>query len=246
MTATAVPLLLVVAAAYLWGVERVWRRVGRGRLITARHVVGGLGGLAAAGVALAPPVDDAAHRLLSVHMIQHLLLLLPAAVFLANARMGTALLWLLPASARRRLARSWPPVRRWARAPGWLAVVWTVHVAIMLVWHVPAAYESALSDTRAHVAEHASMAGTGIALWWTVWRTKAHGAGAAYAAAAGVAGAALGVLMVFSQAAWYPTYVSAAAHDVVGAIADQQLAGALMWVVGGAGYLVVGIALFVA
>lgn len=246
MTSMAVPLLLIVAAAYLWGVERVWRHVGRGRLITAHHVLSALAGLTAVGVALVPPMDDAAHRLLSAHMIQHLLLLVPAAVFLANARMGTALPWLLPVRARRRLARSWPPVRRWARAPGWLAVVWTAHVAVMLVWHVPDTYESALSKPLTHLAEHVSMAGTGIALWWTVWRTKAYGPGAAYAAAAGVAGSALGVLMVFSQAAWYPTYVAAAEHGVVGAIADQQLAGAVMWVVGGVGYLAIAVALFVA
>lgn len=245
MTSAIVAVLVAAAAAYLWGVERVWRQVGRGRLISGRQVAGALLGLAAAGVAVAPPVDRAAHTLLSVHMVQHLLLVIPAAVLLANARIGTATLWLLPLRARRRLSTRWLPARRSWRAPGWLALVWTAHVSIVLLWHVPAAYEWALQHPPVHMAEHASMTGTGIALWWVVARVRALGAGSALAAATGAAGSALGVLMVFSQGAWYPTYVSAVPHDAH-AVADQQLAGAIMWVGGGAGYLVIAIVMFVA
>lgn len=246
MSGLAVPLLVAVAALYFWGVERVWRHVGRGRLISGGHVACAVLGLLAAGVAVAPPVDDAAHDLLSVHMVQHLLLVLPAAVLLGNARIGTALLWLLSTPSRSRLTRSWRPVRRWGRGPGWLAVVWTLHVGVMLVWHVPAAYEAALRNPLVHAGEHASMLGTGIGLWWAVSRGRAFGPGAAYAAATGVAGSALGVLMVFSHMSWYPTYRATAALRGVAAIGDQQLAGALMWVVGGAGYLGISIWLFVA
>lgn len=78
------------------------------------------------------------------------------------------------------------------------------------MWHVPAAYEAALRHPLTHIAEHATMTLTGVVLWWVVSRSKAYGAGAALAAATGAAGSGLGVLMVFSQVAWYPTYVCAA------------------------------------
>lgn len=245
MTHLASLTLVGVAAAYLWGVERVWRDAGRGRLITSRHITCAVLGLMVAGAAVAAPIDDAAHARLSMHMVQHLLLLLPAAVLLAGGRMATAMLWLLPSPARRRVTRATPAARRWVRGAGWLTLVWTVHLGIVLLWHVPAAYEAALRQPLLHVGEHVTMAGTSLALWWTVWHTKAFGSGSAYAAATAAAGSALGVLMVFAPAAWYPTY-AAAAPSSGAALADQQLAGALMWVVGGAGYLGIGVVLFVA
>lgn len=246
MTDIAAIALVAVAAAYLAGAERVWRQVGRGRLIAARHMGCALLGLAVAGAAVATPLDDAAHTSLSAHMVQHLLLVLPAAVLLAHARIGTALLWLLPAPARLVTTRSLSAVRRGGRSPGTLALAWAVHVTVVLLWHVPGAYESALRNPAVHIAEHGTMMGTGVVLWWSVRHTKAFGPGSGYAAATAAAGSLLGVLMVFSQAAWYPTYVAAARLGGRDAVADQQLAGALMWVVGGAGYLAIGVALFIA
>jgi putative membrane protein len=54
---------------------------------------------------------------------------------------------------------------------------------------------------------------------------------------------ALGALMTFSSNVWYGFYGTSALRWGLSALEDQQLGGLIMWVPGGAVYLVVGLAL---
>ena len=55
----------------------------------------------------------------------------------------------------------------------------------------------------------------------------------------------LGALLTFSSAVWYPAYVTAERAHGIGTLADQQLAGLLMWIPSGMLYLVIIAVLFV-
>lgn len=186
--------------------------------------------LAAAGaltVAALPPVHDAAHRSVTGHMGQHLVLLVVAA----------PLIGLVAAEAPGRF-RANGAVRRVARIsvghPVAPVVAGAAHAAVVLAWHVPGPYDAAVDSVLLHGLEHATMVGTGA--WW--WATVAHHA-RRRAVAAGVislfgvasVGAGLGVLMMFAPD---PLYAQ-------GGVEDQQIAGALM--AGGTGFVYGGTAL---
>ena len=104
-------------------------------------------------IALASPIDLVSGALFSVHMVQHLLIVLVAGPLLAYARPELALLWALPAGRRRGLARWW--VRnRWLRtvwrgisAP---AIAWAMHAVALWAWHTPKLYDAAVR-TEAHL-----------------------------------------------------------------------------------------------
>jgi cytochrome c oxidase assembly factor CtaG len=59
---------------------------------------------------------------------------------------------------------------------------------------------------------------------------------------ASLPGTLLGALMTLSTAPWYPRY---ATGSPAAALRDQQLAGVVMWAVGGMAYVAAGAAVFV-
>ncbi|MBA2577378.1 MAG: cytochrome c oxidase assembly protein [Euzebyaceae bacterium] len=246
----AVPAVLVALAWWYWrGTVALWRRRGRGAAVPAWRAGAFSAGLVAVAVALLPPLDARAHAALSAHMVQHLLLLLVAAPLLVLGTPGLPLSWALTAPRRRALRRlvAGGGLRRLAASPGWLPAVWAGHVGVMWAWHAPGLYEAALSSPAVHAAEHATMLGTALAFWWTVLAGAtrlARGGSVVAVWAAAAASGPLGALLVFASRPWYQTYAAVAGDRA--ALADQQLAGLLMWVPGGAVYLVAGVALFVA
>ncbi len=168
-----------------------------------------------------PPLHDYAHRSVTGHMIQHLLLVLVAAPIAGIALTDLPGRW----RARRPLRRATAAAIRAPHAP---VIAGLAHALTMMIWHVPAVYDAALGNGALHAAEHLSMLGTATWWWSAVWH---HARRAAIVAPAlslfmvATAGAALGVLMMFAP---LPLY----AH---GTLADQQAAGALM--AGGTGGL---------
>ena len=61
---------------------------------------------------------------------------------------------------------------------------------------------------------------------------------------AGFQSTILAALLTFTIDPWYPPYTSTAPAFGMTALADQQLAGGIMWVPGGLLYLAVGLTLF--
>jgi cytochrome c oxidase assembly factor CtaG len=117
-------------------------------------------------------------------------------------------------------------------------LVWLVHVAVLWAWHVPALYEVALRTPALHAVEHASLLVTAVAFWAVLLR---HPPGAVSAmlllfAATGQS-TALGALLTLAAEPSYPGHAHTVAAWELTPLADQQLAGVIMWVVGGMGYL---------
>lgn len=243
--------LLLVAAAYLLAVARLWRRAGTGRGV--RWWEAGVFGCAWVTllVALVSPIDRLSDRLFSVHMTQHELLMLVAAPLLVLGRPLVVLPWLLPAAARLRL-RDWQHPRlvrgwRWLTAP---LVVLLLHGAVVWVWHVPVLFEAALHSDAIHAVQHLGFFWTAALFWWALahgrYGKMGYGVAVLFVFATAVHQSVLGALLTFAPSTWYPTYAAEARAAGVDTLADQQLAGLLMWVPSGVIFLVLGLALFAA
>jgi cytochrome c oxidase assembly factor CtaG len=211
-------------------------------------------GLAVMAVALAPPLEGAAGRRFSAHMTQHLLLMLVAAPLLVAGRPGAMLLEALPVATRARLGRAlhrpgWRVARRLATNP---VVVLTVSVGGFWAWHMPRLYEAALRNNAVHVLEHGTFL-AGAFLFWSVVldpgprRRLGLGATCGFVFAAMLTNIWLAAGLSFSTTPLYAAYRAAgvgAGGGAGAALADQQLAGVIMWVPADIVYFVTLLALF--
>lgn len=252
------PLLIVALVlggwAYAVGVRLLWSRAGAGGGIACWRVACFAGGMFTLAVALISPLDGLSAALFSAHMAQHMLLILVAAPLLVLGAPGTALLWALPLDGRRGVGHWWQ--RRRALRALWhggtrLDVAWAIAAAALWVWHAPAFYQAALRSEPVHVLEHTSFLLTSCLFWWALLRRGAHrrvnyGAGVVAVFAMALQGGALGALLTFSATPWYPAYAAHTAAYGLTALDDQQLAGLIMWIPAGVGYLLAACALFVA
>lgn len=244
-------LLLGLLAPYLLGVERVWRRAGRGAVVSGWQVAAYLTGLGVVAVALLSPIEALSGTLLRAHMGQHLLLTLLAAPLLALGAPALPSAWGLPARLRPRAHRTRLPARWRARlsAPGMPLAAGLLHVGVLWVWHVPELYTAAIASPPLHVLEHAMMLGSAVWLWSTlvsrggpVRRASPVAALAMFLVATLSVG--LGALLTFAPHPVFGVYEAGAALWGTTALADQQEAGAMMWSLGGIVYMAAGATVF--
>lgn len=230
--------LLGLGAASLRGWRRL-RAAGHGAAAPGWRLAAYVAGLAALAGALLTPLDDLAAELFSAHMAQHLLLTMTAAPLLLLGNPLPIVLWGLPRRARRALGR---PLTRGHRLRAVLAaltalpVAWLGHVATIWIWHLPSLYGAALAHEPVHALEHAMFFGTAILFWWPiiepaprVRRHAARGFKIVYLVAATAQNIFLGMFLSLPERVLYPHYLETAAEHGVDALADQALAGGLMW-----------------
>ena len=201
-------------------------------------------GLATVAATASGPVHGSAHASLTGHMSQHILLMVVAAPLLALSRPGSALL----AGAGRRLSarvvRAARPLRRRSMAPAAMAAICAGHIAVLILWHVPGPYDAAVASPMLHRAEHATILGSAVLLWWALGsaaRARGTGprvAGVGCAAAAMTACGVLGLALMLSPGLWYVSHAGLADP-----VADQQAGGALMWGPGGVAWAAAATAL---
>jgi cytochrome c oxidase assembly factor CtaG len=242
--------MLLAAAVYSLGLARLWGRAGRGRGIETWRAGCFAGAMLALSLALIWPFDVLGGTILSAHMVQHVLLTAVAAPLLVLSVPLTAGLWALPLAARRAAGGV-------AHAPGirqgwrWLTLplfAWALYAASLWLWHMPRFYEAAAGDEWVHVLEHVCFLGSALMLWWAALlsaRTSALGVGTGIFLLFTTAcqDGLLGALLVFSPRPLYGFYAEAAHLLGRDPLADQQLAGVIMWLVGGMIYLCAALAL---
>jgi cytochrome c oxidase assembly factor CtaG len=175
-------------------------------------------------VALVSPLDTAADRLLSMHMLQHV----------ALTTIGPALLLLgltpelLEPLLKPRL------VNRVARTVTHPVFAGTLFIVNMWFWHVPPIYGTALDYTSVHILMHLAFMGTGILFWWPVIQptplTGQHGLGVRllYLLATGMPMGLLALLFFASDGVIYSHYETVDRLWGVSATDDQQIAGLIM------------------
>lgn len=174
-------------------------------------------------------------------MLQHLLLMMVGVPAILLADPLPAVLWALPAGARRRVAGllgGGAPLRRAWRALTRMPVAWTLYALVMWLWHLPVAYDAALASGWLHDLEHITFGAAAVVFWWPVIGPAPHLAAApspvarvVYLVLAALSSGALGVLLAASPT---PLYAYPAAPDGPSPLEDQAWGGVAMWAIGGA------------
>lgn len=193
-------------------------------------------------LALVSPVHELSEQLFSVHMVQHELLMALAAPLLVAARPGPALLWALrprERSALVRLVRSTPVRGTWGALTAPVAA-WLIQGIIIWAWHVPALFEATLRSDFVHALQHLAFLGSAVTFWWSIMRGRRASRGLAILSlfTTAVHTGVLGALMTFARSPWYPAYGAGPTAWGLTPIADQQLAGLIMWIPASLAYLV--------
>lgn len=155
------------------------------------------------------PICAASMALFSARVGQHVLLILIAAPLLARALPRLTVPPLLVAAA-------------------FAVVFW--------IWHLPGPYALTLQGDLAYWAMHLSTLGGAVLLWSAVLGALDRAPGHVVLALSATAGqmTLLSALLVFAREAWHPSHVLTTLPYGIDPLADQQLAGAVMWVGGGA------------
>ncbi len=200
-------------------------------------------GLAVLVVALQSPIAAYDTTLFSVHMVQHLLMAMIAAPLLALGAPITLLLRASSPAMRRRLIlpvlHSLP-----MRVISFPVVTWLIFAAVMWVTHFSPLYDAALESEAAHVLEHGLYIAAAMLFWWPVvgadpspWRLP-HPARLGYLFLGMPQSSFLGLAIFSAPQVLYPHYQSLERSWGPSALADQQLAGGIMWAGGDLVFLV--------
>lgn len=199
------------------------------------------GGVVAIAVALWSPLDQGVQWLLSWHMTQHLLLSMVAPPLLLAGWPFMPLMQGLPRWIGVGLLG---PVLAWPALRGVLArlvhptVAWPLSVAVTWAWHLPPAYEWALTGSVPHALEHACFLWSGILFWWPVvapwpWQDAwPRWSMAFYLLLADVANTVVAAVLAFAPGVVYGTYALTAPALGVDPLEDQRRAAAIMWLPG--------------
>lgn len=242
----AIPLLLTLLL-YVAGTRALWRQAGAGRGVRGWRVAAFAAGWLALAVALVSPLHALGESLFSAHMAQHELLMTIAAPLLVLGRPLLPALFALPPGARRGAA-TWTQ-RGWFRA-GWDRIshpgtAWLLHAIAIWGWHLPRLYDATLESDVVHVVQHLSFLGTALLFWWTVLQPSWSGRGTAMLSlfTTMLHTGALGAVLTVSSSTWYPGYAATTRPWGLTPLEDQQLGGLIMWIPGGAAYLIAALAL---
>jgi len=236
--------LAVAGAAYAGGAVRLWHRAGFGR-VRLWHGMAYAAGWLSLVAALVSPLHWLGERLFTAHMIEHEIVMAVAAPLLVLARPLGPMLWALPLAARRRIGRL-------VRQP-WLQTVWRslssgrnatlLHGMAIWAWHAPALFDAAVTDVAMHRLQHLSFFLTGVLFWWSVIRRSDPGAAAWHLFVTMLHTSALGALMALAPRVLYGEQTLHSAEWGLSPLADQQLAGVVMWVPAGTVYAGAALAL---
>jgi putative membrane protein len=205
-------------------------------------------GLFSLFVAVASPLDTFGESLIFMHMGQHFVLMSVAPPLIVLGSPSVPILRGLPSPIVRWVIR--PLVR--AALPRRLLqfsvrpfVAWLSMNLAYLGWHIPRAYEFALSSEFWHNLEHLCFLVTSIQFWWVViapWPYRRSVISTwvlvPYILVADIVNTGLSALLCFSGRLLYPSYGKIVRPFGLDALKDQVAAGAFMWVFGSVVFLV--------
>jgi putative membrane protein len=205
-------------------------------------------GLLLIWVAMISPIAALDHELLTIHMLQHLLLmtLAPPLIWLARP-VGPLLLGLPQRFIGSLLASLWQSraAMRFGNALGKPKVAWLLACAALVGWHIPTAFALGMQSAPWHLFEHLSFLVTGLLFWRPVVQPSADVSRQnlsmiLYLFFATLPCDILSGFLVFSDRVVYPMYFSSSHLLGFSPLIDQQCAAALMWTCVTIVYLVAG------
>jgi len=205
-------------------------------------------GLFSLWAAVASPFAALDHELLTIHMLQHLLLmtLAPPLIWLA-APVSPVLKGLSQRFVEGLLAPLWQSraAKRFAEAAGNPKFAWLAACAALVGWHIPKFFALGMQSPGWHLFEHMSFLATGLLFWRPVVQPSASASRQdllmiLYLFFATLPCDILSGFLVFSDRVVYPMYFSSSHLFGFSPLVDQQCAAALMWTCVTIVYLVAG------
>ncbi len=204
---------------YIWGAKNAKPNTGKKTLfhittlITLFTILG--------------PLDAWAEQSATAHMIQHMSMMVLIAPAFALARP-------LP-QYYKAVGKLGKPCLKWVfqltQHPTHCAII---HGVVIWFWHIPYFYMLAVNNPWIHIIEHACFLMSAIWFWWSCLHAYSRYVSKALLAllVTLMHTGFLGALMTFANAPFYGEARS---------LEDQQLAGLIMWVVGGIPYIIAAI-----
>jgi putative membrane protein len=208
-------------------------------LISPRRLAAFFAGIICVWLAIGSPLNAFDDALLTVHMLQHLLLMSVAPPLILLGAPELPLLRGLPQFVARGVVRPIlrvSSVKRLGHFVSNPAFCWLAAALALIGWHVPAVFELALRWNWLHELEHASFLSAGLLFWWPViqpWPSVARWPRWSiplYLFCATLPCDALSAFLVFCDRVVYSSHLSAPRVLAISPLADQQSAAALMWV----------------
>jgi putative membrane protein len=231
--------ILLVAGFYVRGWFAL-RRTSPG-LLSAWRLTAFLAGVFFLWFAIGSPLSAFDEASLTVHMIQHILLMLVAPPLILLGAPNLPLLHGLPEwfvrSALGPLLRL-SPIQALGKLLTHPLVCWILAAVALIAWHVPSAFELALGSGFWHEIEHICFLSTSLLFWWPVVQPFPSEAQwprwtiPLYLFLGMFPSGALGAFLAFCDRVLYPSYLKSPQAFQITPLADQILAGTLMWVLG--------------
>jgi len=175
-------------------------------------------------------------RLFSVHMAQHLVLAMVAPPLLLRGLPDATIDAVLRSAAGAVVRALVSPIP-----------AASLFFVVLVLWHVPALFDAALTHETLHIAQHLSFLAVGLCFWWAVvvhrpderWNLTSLGE-VAYLSAGALPAVVVGLSLALLRHPVYAYYVQRSPRLGVSPLADQLLGGLLMF--GFDNCLMVGIA----
>jgi putative membrane protein len=231
--------LVAVSVIYVRG----WVTLHRTRpaILPTWRLIAFLSGIVAVFIAVASPLDTFSETLLSMHMAQHFVLMSVAPPLIVMASPFVPLVRGMPGWITRYilgpLFRS--SVLHWVQqCLSKLPVAWMAMNLSYVCWHIPRAYEFALSSEGWHNVEHLCFFLTSIQFWWPIvlpWPSRRRFDTwmlIPYLLTADLVNTGLSAFLCFSGRLLYPSYSLVERPFGIDALTDQIAAGAFVWVFG--------------
>jgi cytochrome c oxidase assembly factor CtaG len=240
-----VALLALTCIIYIQGFRRV--HVHMAAHFPTWRLWAFVGGMTALLIAIASPLAAFDDLLLSVHMVQHMILMLVAPPLLLLGAPAIPLLRGIPTVIAKPILGpilKLHPLRTFGRTLTHPIMCLFAMAAVMWGWHLPGPYQLALRSENWHVVQHSCFVAGAILFWWPVvqpWPGEPHWPRwtmIPYLLVGDVQNTIISAFLVFSERLIYPYYLTVPRLGGISALDDQVTAGAIMWVPGSLFFLI--------
>jgi cytochrome c oxidase assembly factor CtaG len=200
-------------------------------------------GLITIVLAVNSPLHVLSERHFSMHMVQHMLMVMAGAPLVLLGAPTTPVLRGMPRWLRLGVVRPLsgdPLIRaafRWFVHP---LVAVTAFTVALWAWHLaPGWYERATTEESIHRLQHVTFLVTGFQFWWGVidpaplHSSMGYPLRMVYLVVQGTAQSVLGALITLVDRPLYQHYVEVERFFDISPMSDQQLGGLIMWVAPG-------------
>ncbi|RVV98899.1 cytochrome c oxidase assembly protein [Mesobaculum littorinae] len=206
--------------------------------LVLRRSPAGLGAVGVLTLAFVSPLCALSAALFSARVVHHVLLVAVAAPLLAAAMAG------MQPRVTQGERQSGDQIRtglaRGGHRPrGGAALPFVISTALLWGWHLPAAYDLALSDIAVYWAMQLTLLGSATWFWHAVRGSQRLPEAVLWALAGLMQMGFLGAILTFTPRALYSAHEVAPLAWGLTPLGDQQLGGLIMWVPAALPYLAI-------